>query len=55
MTELLLLSKRFPLVLDFDGLVTPLLSDDLGDLGVRKTRVLGNDLGLVMLAVEDER
>ena len=54
MTKLLLLSERFPLVLDFTWLVVPLLSDDLGNLRICETRVLRNDLGLVMLAIENE-
>lgn len=55
MSEFLLFSKRLPLVLDFDWLIAPLFADDLGDLWISKTRMLSNDLGLVMLTIEDKR
>lgn len=54
MTKLLFFCERFPLVLDFDGLIAPLLSDDLGDLRICKTWILRDDLGLMMLAIKDE-
>ena len=54
MAKLLLFGKSFPLVLNFNGLIAPLLTDDLRDLWIRKPRMLSNDLGLVMLAVKDE-
>ena len=53
--KLLFFRKRFPLVLDFRRLVLPLFADDFGDLWVGKTRILGNDLGLMVLTVENER
>ena len=54
MTKLLFFCKRFPLVLDLGGLVLPLLADDLGDLWVGKTRILSDDLGLMVLTVQNE-
>lgn len=51
MTKLLFLSECFPLVLDFRGLVLPLLADDLGDFWIRKAWILGNNVGLMVLAV----
>lgn len=54
MTKLLFLCKRFPLVLDLGRLILPLLADDLGDLWVGKTRILSDDLGLMVLTVQDE-
>jgi len=49
--KLLFFSEPFPLVLDLDRLVLPLLADDLGDIGVRKAWILRDDLSLMMLAV----
>lgn len=54
MAKLLFLSERFPLSLDFDCLIAPLLANDLGDLRVGETGILRDDLGLMMLAIEDE-
>lgn len=54
MAEFLFLSKRFPLVLGLWRLILPLLANDLGDLWIGKTRVLGNNLRLVLLTIEDE-
>jgi len=34
--------------------VLPLVADDLGDFGVGKPRVVGDYLGLLVLAVEDK-
>ena len=53
-TLLLLLGEQLPLVLALLRLVTPLLADDLGDLGVREPGVLLHNLGLVVLAIENE-
>jgi len=54
MAELFFLSEGFPLGLDFDCLIAPLFADYLRDLWVGETRVLRDDFGLVVLAVEDE-
>lgn len=54
MALLLLFSEQLPLVLGLFGLRTPLLADDLGYLGVSKSRMLLYHLGLVMLAVENK-
>ncbi len=48
------LSKTLPLVLHLNRLVSPLLSNDLRNLGIGKSRVLGNDLALVVLTIKDE-
>ena len=53
-TKLLLFCKRFPLVLDLGGLVLPLFADDLGDLWVGKAGILSDDLGLMVLTVQNE-
>ena len=55
MAELLLFSKGLPLVLDFGWLIAPLFADDLGDLWISKTRMLSNDLGLVVLTIQNKR
>ena len=54
MTEFLLFSKGFPLVLHFDGLIAPLFSNDLGDFRIGNAGVLSYHFGLMMLAVQDE-
>ena len=52
MAELLFFGKSFPLALYFLGLILPLFSYNLRDLGVSKTRILSNNVGLVMLSIE---
>lgn len=47
--------KTLPLGLDFGSLVGPLLADDLGDLRVRHSGVLGGGFGLHVAAVHDKR
>jgi hypothetical protein len=54
MAELFFLSESFPLGLDLNCLIAPLFADDLGDLWVGEARILRDDFGLMMLAVEDE-
>jgi len=54
MTKLFFLSESFPLGLDFSCLIAPLFADNLGDLWVGEARILRDDFGLMMLAVEDE-
>lgn len=54
MAKLLFFRKRFPLVLDFRRLVLPLFADDLGDLWIGKAGILGDDLGLMVLTIQDE-
>lgn len=39
---------------DFGGGVAPLFADDFGNFGVGEAGVLGDDGGLVVLAIEDE-
>lgn len=46
--------ETFPVVFDFFSLLTPELTNDLGDLWVRKAGVFLNHTSLVMLAVKDE-
>jgi len=53
-SRLLLFRESLPAALDFLGLVSPLLADDLGDLGVGEPRVLRDDPRLVVLAIKDE-
>lgn len=52
--DLLLFSKRFPPCFDLWSLVLPLLADDFGNLRVRETGILSDDLGLLVLAIQDE-
>ena len=47
-------SKSFPLVLNFRWLTCPLLADYFRDFGIGKTRVKGDNLGLIMLPVKNE-
>jgi hypothetical protein len=54
MAELFFLSESFPLGLDLNCLIAPLFADDLGDFWVGEARILHDDFGLMMLAVEDE-
>jgi len=54
MSLLFFFSKLPPLIFAWFGRIPPLLSDDLGYLRVGESRVLGNDLGLMVLSVEDE-
>lgn len=54
MAKLLFFGESFPLVLHFRRLVAPLLADDLGYYWIGKTGILGDDLSLMMLAIEDE-
>jgi hypothetical protein len=54
MAELFFLSEGFPLSLDLNCLIAPLLANYLGDLWIGETGVLRDDFGLLMLAVEDE-
>lgn len=51
MTKFLFLGKSLPLVLHFDRLIAPLLSDNLGNLRIGKAWVLSYDLSLMMLAI----
>ena len=51
MADFLLFSESLPLVLDFCGLVLPLFADDLGDLRIRKARMLSDYARLVMLSI----
>lgn len=46
--------EGLPVVLDLSGGIPPLLANDLGDLGIGEARILGDDCGLVVLAVQDE-
>jgi len=46
--------EGFPVGFHFRGGVAPLFADDFGDFGVGEAGVLGDDGGLVVLAVEDE-
>ena len=54
MSELLLFSKRFPPCFHLGRLILPLLADDLGYLRVREAGILGDDLCLLVLAIQDE-
>lgn len=45
------LCQAFPLVLYFSRLLLPLFANDFGDFGVGKAGMLGDDVGLVMLAI----
>lgn len=51
---LFFLRKTFPVVFDFFSLLTPELTNDLGDIWVRQPGVFQDHTGLVMLAVKDE-
>jgi len=48
------LCKAFPALLLSFSLVTPKLTDDLGDFWIPKTRMLRNDAGVVVLTIEYE-
>jgi hypothetical protein len=52
--NLLLLSEALPLLLALIRLLPPSLADDFRDLWIGEPWVLGYDLGLVMLPVQDE-
>lgn len=54
MALFLLVGQALPIVFNFFRLLLPLLPNDFGNLGVRKVGVLRNNLGLVMLTIEDE-
>lgn len=54
MAKFLLFGESLPLVLDFDRLAAPLLADNLGYFWVSEAGMLSDDLGLVVLTVEDE-
>jgi hypothetical protein len=45
------LRKRLPVFLHKLWLCSPLFANDLGDVGICKSRVLGYDLGLVVLTI----
>jgi hypothetical protein len=49
-----LLGESLPRVLDFLGLLSPLLTYELGNLGVGESRVLSGNLSLVVLSVKNE-
>ena len=48
------LSESLPFILGFLREPPPLLSNDLGDIGVRKPWVLSHHYGLVMLPIQDK-
>lgn len=48
------IGEGFPVGFHFRGGVPPLFADDFGDFGVGEAGILGDDGGLVVLAVEDE-
>ena len=48
------LSQPFPLALYIRRLFSPLFTNNFGDLGICKSRVLLDNLGLVMLTIQDE-
>ena len=48
------LSKSFPVAFHFRRLLSPLFANDFGYFGVCKSRMLGDDLCLIMLTVKDE-
>lgn len=47
-------SQSLPVFLDFWCLLFPLFANDLGYLRIGKSRMLGDDLSLVVLAIKDE-
>lgn len=51
MSELLLFGKCLPLAFHLRWLILPLLTDDLGDLGIGKTRMLSDYVGLLVLSI----
>lgn len=48
------LRQSLPVVLNFGSLVPPLLPNDLRDLWIRKTRILCNDLCLIVLPIKNK-
>lgn len=52
--QLFFLGELLPLFFVQVGFGAPFLADDFGDFRVGETRVVGDDAGLVVLAVEDE-
>lgn len=54
MSQLLFLRQTLPLTLNLLRLVSPLLTNNLRNLRIRKPRMLGHDVCLIMLAVQNE-
>lgn len=54
MAQFLFLSQTLPVGLDVFRFLLPLFPDDFGYLGVGKIGVLRDNLGLVVLTIEDE-
>jgi len=48
------LCKTFPIVLHLRRLISPLFANNLRNIRICEARILGNNLSLIMLTVEDE-
>lgn len=55
MALFLFLGEFLPCLFDLAYFIFPPLTNDLGNFWIRKLRVIGCHLGLVMLAIEYER
>jgi hypothetical protein len=48
------LGEPFPVVLNFNRFRTPLVANYFRDLGIGEPRMAGDDLGLIMLPIENK-